>query len=72
METKGNNAGLCERTLRDHAGRKGLKELLLVGQEEMPRGFGLRTDCCGNTADDAGDSGKPIQPSMDYWEELGV
>ena len=29
--------------MRDHAGRKGVKGLLLVGHEEMPRGFGLRT-----------------------------
>ena len=30
-------------TLRDHAGRKGVKGLLLVGHEEVPCGFGLRT-----------------------------
>ena len=56
----------------DHLGRKGLKGISLVAHEEGPRDFQLRTgDYCGNTADGAGDCGRPAQQSMDYWGELG-
>ena len=40
-----------EECRRDAAGRKGVKGLLLVGQEKVPCGFGLRIgDRGGNTA----------------------
>ena len=35
-------------------GRKGVKGLLLVGREKVPRGFGLTGDRGGDTADGAG------------------
>ena len=35
-------------------GRKGEKELLLVGREKVPHGFGLTGDCSSHTADGAG------------------
>ena len=35
-------------------GRKGVKGVLLVGHEKVPRGFGLTGDCGGNTADGSG------------------
>ena len=35
-------------------GRKGEKELLLVGHEKVPHGFGLTGDCSSHTADGAG------------------
>ena len=57
--------------MRDHAGRKEVKKLSLVGHEEVPHGFGLRTRDQGNTADDAGNCRRPAQLSMDYWEEPG-
>ena len=45
---------------RDAAGRKGVKGLLLVGREKVPRGFGLITgDCGGDAADGAGNRGRP-------------
>ena len=37
-----------------------MKGLLLVSHEKVPRGFGLRTGDFGDTADGAGDSGKPV------------
>ena len=44
-----------EECRRDAAGRKGVKGLLLVGHEKVPRGFRLRTgDRDGDTADGAG------------------
>ena len=58
--------------MRDHAGRKGVKELSLVGHEEVPRGFGLRTGDPCDTADGAGDCWRPAQQSMDCWEGLVV
>ena len=40
--------------------RKGVKGLLLVGQEKVPPGFGLRTgDCSSDTADGTGNYGRP-------------
>ena len=60
--------GQC-RALWDHSGRKGVKELLLAGHEEVPRGFGLRTGDFGDTAVGAGNLGRPAQMSTDYWEE---
>ena len=45
---------------RDVWGRKGVKGLLLLGHEKMPRGFGLRTgDHGGDRADGAGNHGRP-------------
>ena len=45
-------------------GRKGVKRLLLVGHEKVPRGFGLRTgDLGGDIADGAGNRGKPASCS---------
>ena len=35
-------------------GRKGEKELLLLGHEKVPHGFGLTGDCSSHTADGAG------------------
>ena len=58
--------------MQDHAGRKGVKGLSLVGHDEVPHGFGLRTRDHSVTADGAGDFGRPAQLSMDDWEELGV
>ena len=43
-----------EECRREAAGRKGVKELLLVGHEKVPCGFGLRTGDPGDTADGAG------------------
>ena len=40
-------------------GRKGVKGLLLVGHEKVPRGFGLTGDHGGDTADDAITEGLP-------------
>ena len=37
----------------------------------MPCGFGLRTGDSCNTADGAGNLGRPAQQSADYWEEWG-
>ena len=53
-------------------GRKGVKGLSLVGHEEVPRGFGLRTGDRSETADGAEDRGRPAQSSTDYWQEPGV
>ena len=39
--------------------RKGVKGLLLVGQEKVKWGFGLRTGDPGDTADGAGNHGRP-------------
>ena len=36
-----------------------MKGLLLVGQEKVPRGFGLRTGDPGNIAHGAGNRGRP-------------
>ena len=59
--------------MQDHTGRKGVKGLSLVGHKKVPHGFGLRIEDCGSdTADGAGDCGKPPQPSTDYWGDLGV
>ena len=44
---------------RDIAGRKGVKGLLLVGHEKVQCGFGLRTGDTGDTADGAGNRGRP-------------
>ena len=49
-----------EECRKDIVGRKGVKGLLLVSHEKVPRGFGLRTGDFGDTADGAGDSGKPV------------
>ena len=48
-----------EECRRDIVGRKGVKELLLVGQEKVPCGFVLRTGDSGNTANGAGNRGRP-------------
>ena len=40
-------------------GRKGVKGLLLFGQEKVPHRFGLRTGDAGNTADGAGNRRRP-------------
>ena len=56
-----NNEGQYKMTMPEYAGRTGEKGLSLVGHEEVPRGFGLRTGDCGDTADGAGDCGRPAQ-----------
>ena len=43
----------------DAAGRKGVEGPLLVGHEKVPCGFGLRTGDPDNTADGAGNQGRP-------------
>ena len=44
---------------RDAAGRKGVNGLLLVGQEKVSHGFGLKTgDRGGDTANGAGSRGR--------------
>ena len=48
-----------EECRRDTAGRKGVKGLLLVGHEEVPCGFGLRTRDPSDTADGVGNRGRP-------------
>ena len=49
-----------EECRRDAVGRKGVKGLLLVGQEKVPCGFELRTgEHSGATADGAGNPGRP-------------
>ena len=52
-----------EECRRDTVGRKGVKGLLLVGHEKVPRGFGLRTGDPGDTADGAGNRGRPASPA---------
>ena len=66
------NAGLDGRKMRDQAERKVVKGLSLVGHEEVPCGFGLRTRDPGDTADGAGDCRRSAQLSTDYWEEPEV
>ena len=39
--------------------RKGVKGFSLVGHEKVPRGFGLRTRDPSDTADGAGNCGRP-------------
>ena len=46
----------CRRGIQ---GRKEVKGLLLVGQEKVPCGFALRTGDPSNTADSAGNHGRP-------------
>ena len=62
--------------IQDHAGRKGVKALLLVNHESTlagePRDFGLRTGDRGNRVDGARVCRRPAQPTMDYWKEPGV
>ena len=55
-----------QETMQNQAGRKGMRALSLVGQEEMPLGFGLRTGDRGNTDDGAGSCGRSAQLSTDY------
>ena len=43
--------------MRDCAGRKGVKGLLLVGRGEVPRGLALRS---GDLSDTAGHGGRPV------------
>ena len=45
------------RTMQDHAGRKGVKGLSLVGHEEVPRGFGLRTGDSSSNQQHSGGAG---------------
>ena len=54
-------------------GRKGVKGLLLVGEEKVPHGFGLRTeDLCdsGSTADGAGTEGLPEPRTSTSFPEI--
>ena len=46
-------------------GREGAKGISLVGHEELLCGFGFRTRDPGDTADGAGDCGRPAQLSTD-------
>ena len=62
---------MCGRTLWGHVGKEGVQGLSLASHEEVPRGFGLRTGDRSDTADGAGNRGRPAWPSTDYWEELG-
>ena len=39
--------------MREHAGKKGVNGHWLVGHEEVPHGFRLRSGDCGDTADGA-------------------
>ena len=52
-----------EECRKDIVGRKGVKGLLLVSHEKVPRGFVLRTGDPGDTAEGAGNH---------YWEEPGA
>ena len=52
-----------EECKRDTAGRKGVKGRLLVGHEEVPHGFRLRTGDPGDTADSAGNLGRSSSPA---------
>ena len=62
-----------EECRRDAGGRKGVKGLLLVGHEKVPRGFGLRAgDLGSNTADRCWELREVYQPTMNYWEEPGA
>ena len=61
-----------EECRKDITVRKGVKGLLLVGQEKVPCGFGLRTRDPSDTANDYRNQRKAYQPSTDYWEELGA
>ena len=48
-----------EERRRDTVERKGVKGLSLVGQEKVPHGFRLRTGDPSDTADGAGNRGRP-------------
>ena len=48
-----------EECRRDIAGRKGVKGLLLAGHKKVLHGSGLRTGDPGDTADGAGNRGRP-------------
>ena len=52
-------------------GKKGVKCLSLVGHEEVPHGFGLRTGDRGDIADGVRNLGRPDKLSMNYWEKPG-
>ena len=45
----------------DTEGMKGVKELLLLGHEKVKWGFRLRTGDAGDTADGAGNQGRPAR-----------
>ena len=49
-----------------------MKRLLLVGQEKVPRGFGLRTGDLGNIADDAGNCGRPASRAQITGKNWGL
>ena len=50
-----------------------MKGISLVGHEEVPHGFTLRTGDHGSyMADCAEDCRRPAQLSRDYWEDPGV
>ena len=57
--------------MRYHVGRRVVKRPSLVGHEEVPAGFGLRTGDRGGDTADAGNRGRPAQLTIDYWEEPG-
>ena len=44
---------------RDITGRKGVRGLLLVGHEKVPRRYGLTGDRGSDTVDGAGNRGRP-------------
>ena len=60
-----------EECRRGTAGRKGEKGLLLVGQEKVPGGSGLRSRDPGHTAS-SWEPREASQLSTDYWEEPGA
>ncbi|KAF6086283.1 hypothetical protein HJG60_008475 [Phyllostomus discolor] len=62
-----------EECRRDTVGRKGVKGLLPVGHEEVPRGFGLRTrDRCSDTAGGAGNCRRPASQAQIAGKNQGL
>ena len=49
-----------------------MKELLLVGHEKVPPGFGLTGDRSGDTADGAGNRGRPASQAQFTGKNQGL
>ena len=55
---------------RDFAWKKGVKEFLLVGHENVPHGFGLTGDRSGDTAEGTGTEGLPESRTSTSFPEI--
>ena len=61
-----------EECRRDAVGRKGMKGLLLVSHEKVPCGLGLRTGDPRDTADGAGNRGRPASQAQITGKNQGL